>query len=411
MTNQSSLASSDVIWRNARILIMKNSQSIILDDQDLVVRGTQILGIFPRLNTTGLSQVIDVKGALITAGLIDCHTHLVFAGNRAQEWEMRLNGANYADIASQGGGINHTVNATRAASEQTLYSLSQNRLHSFLQEGVTTIELKSGYGLNLEAERKQLLIAKRLAQSLPVDIVPTLLAAHTIPPEYKGQTDAYIEYVCSTIIPTLWSENLFESIDVFCETVGFNIKQTEKVFQCAAKLKIPVRGHTEQLSNLGGSALVARYHGLSVDHIEYLDEIGVQALQTSETVATLLPLAFYFLKEKQIPPIELLRKYKIPIAVASDFNPGTAPFSSLRWAMNMASVQFGLTPDEVLSGVTIHAAKALQRSDHQGQIQAGFDANFCVWDVDHPVEIFYELGCNPLRQRVFLGKETQLSSL
>lgn len=277
------------------------------------------------------------------------------------------------------------------------------RIQAFAAEGVTTIESKTGYGLNLEDERKQLAVSRRLGETYPIEVVRTLLAAHAVPLEYRGREDAYIDLVCDTILPTLLSEEGFDAVDVFCESVGFTLAQTERVFAAAKKQGIPIKGHMEQMSNLGGSALVAKYQGLSVDHIEFLDEPAIQAMAASGTVATLLPLAYYFLRETQKPPIELLRKYQIPMAVSTDYNPGTSPFTSLRLAMNAACVLFGLTPQEAMAGVTFNAAKALNLGQTHGQIKQGFSANFIAWDVLDPVEIFYEVGYNPLVHRVFKG--------
>lgn len=344
--------------------------------------------------------------ALITPGLIDCHTHLVFGGNRAQEWGQRLEGRAYADIAAAGGGINHTVQATRMATQSALYEAAQPRLKALLREGVTTIEIKSGYGLSLADERKQLLVARALAQSYPVEIASTLLAAHTVPPEFKHQPDDYVTLICDTIMPTLWQEGLFEAADVFCESVGFNLAQTERIFQAATRLSIPIKGHTEQLTHLGGSTLVAQYQGLSADHLEYLTEADILLMKQKGTVATLLPLAFYFLKETQHPPIALLRQHGVPIAVSTDFNPGTAPMASILLAMNMACVLLGLTPTEAWLGVTKHAAQALGRANSHGQIASGFIADLLVWEADHPVDLIYELGCNPLQNRIFRGQLT-----
>lgn len=330
----------------------------------------------------------------------------MFGGDRAAEWEQRLNGVSYQTISAQGGGINATVTATRASSAETLLTLAQQRLQRLMQEGVTTLEIKSGYGLNHEAEAKMLRVAQQLAQNNPVEISPTLLAAHAVPAEYRHDPDAYLRLVCEQIMPTLWKQNLFEAVDVFCENVGFTPAQTERIFQAAVALGVPVKGHVEQLSNLGGAALVSRYKGLSADHIEYLDDAGVAAMAQNGTVAVLLPGAFYFLQERQRPPVEQLRKQDVPIAVATDYNPGTSPFASLHLAMNMACVQFGLTPEEAWAGVTRHAAQALGRGATHGQLKDGFVADFIVWDAERPVEMVYEPGRNPLYQRVFRGKIT-----
>lgn len=407
------LQKRDVIWRNAKIATMNPCIANpygLLQGHDLIVRDDKILALLPQ-NTfeEGDCLVVDAKNALITPGLIDCHTHLVFAGNRACEWEERLNGTPYVEIAKQGGGINATVRSTRAASAAELFDLASNRLKALVQEGVTTVEAKSGYGLSLEHESKQLDVVKKLGQTYPIEMVPTLLSAHAVPPEFVGRSDEYVDEVCHRIMPALWQQGLFEAVDVFCENVGFSLEQTKKIFQAAAALGIPVKGHTEQLSNLGGSALVAQFDGLSVDHIEYLDEASVLALKNVRTVATLLPLAYYFLKESKTPPIDLLRLHGIPMAISTDFNPGTSPFASLRLAMNMACVEFGLTPEEVLAGVTIHAAQALGREATHGQIDVGFYADFVLWNVVYPVEIFYELGHNPIQKRVFRGQVSDLT--
>lgn len=400
----------DVIWHHARLATLNPDNPEPYGMQEnvaLIVRGEKILALIPEADIpVNHANQIDLEGRLVTPGLIDCHTHLVFGGDRAAEWEQRLNGVSYQTISAQGGGINATVTATRASSAETLLTLAQQRLQRLMQEGVTTLEIKSGYGLNHEAEAKMLRVAQQLAQNNPVEISPTLLAAHAVPAEYRHDPDAYLTLVCEQIMPTLWKQNVFEAVDVFCENVGFTPAQTERVFQAAAALGIPVKGHVEQLSNLGGAALVSRYKGLSADHIEYLDDAGVAAMAQNGTVAVLLPGAFYFLQERQRPPIEQLRKQGVPIAVATDYNPGTSPFASLHLAMNMACVQFGLMPEEAWAGVTRHAAQALGRGATHGQLKDGFVADFIVWDAERPVEMVYEPGRNPLYQRVFRGKIT-----
>ncbi|ATG16890.1 imidazolonepropionase [Providencia alcalifaciens] len=401
---------NDVIWRNGRIATMNTELGTaygLLENHDLIIRGEQIIAIHPsdHVEANGC-DIIDVKGRLITPGLIDCHTHLVFGGNRAAEWEQRMNGVSYETISAQGGGINSTVRSTRAMSEEALFDVSKPRLEALIHEGVTTVEMKSGYGLDLASEEKQLLVAKRLFAAYPIEVSSTLLSAHTVPPEYKGRADEYIDLICNEIMPQLWKKGLFDAVDVFCESVGFSLKQSEKLFLAAQKLGIPVKGHVEQLSNLGGSELVAQFKGLSVDHIEYLDLNGIQALKRSGTVAVLLPGAFYFLRETKLPPIDLLREHQVPIAISTDFNPGTSPFASLRMVMNMAAVLFRLTPEEIWAGVTRHAAKALGREDAIGLLSAGYQANFVVWNAHDPVEMIYEQGSNPLHQRVYQGKVT-----
>lgn len=400
------LLPGDVIWRNGRLATLNPAMAApygLLEQHDLIVRDDHIIAVVPTQSYPSC-DVIDLNGRLVTPGLIDCHTHLVYGGNRAQEWEQRLNGVSYQQISAQGGGINATVNATRATSIEQLQQQAQQRLNALMREGVTTIEVKSGYGLNLDGEEKMLRVARQLAASNPIEISATLLAAHATPPEFKGDPDGYINYVCETILPALWEQKLFDAVDAFCENVGFSVAQTERVFAAAQALGIPVKGHVEQLSNLGGAALVGKYRGLSADHIEYLDEQGVAALQQAGTVAVLLPGAFYFLRETQRPPVALLRQHNVPMAVSTDINPGTSPFASLHLAMNMACVQFGLTPEEAWAGVTRHAAQALGRQRTHGQIAAGFVADFIVWDADHPVEMVYEPCRNPLVSRVYRGQ-------
>ena len=398
----------DVIWRNVRLATMDPERGTpygLLDGHALIVRQGKIRDIVPESSLyLTHDNTFDMQGRLITPGLIDCHTHLVFGGNRAGEWEQRLNGVSYQQISAQGGGINATVSATRSATDEQLLHVAHQRMEQLIKEGVTLLEIKSGYGLDLPTEEKILRVVAALAAENIVEISPTLLAAHATPAEYRDDPDGYITLVCETIMPQLWEQGLFETVDLFCESVGFSLAQSERVFQAAQALDIPIKGHVEQLSLLGGAQLVSRYHGLSADHIEYLDEAGVAAMSQSGTVGVLLPGAFYFLKEEQRPPVALLRQYQVPMAVATDFNPGTSPFISLHWAMNMACVQFGLTPEEAWAGVTRHAARALGRHATHGQLKAGFVADFVVWDATLPVEILYEPGRNPLYQRVFKGQ-------
>lgn len=398
----------DVIWRNVRLATMDPERGTpygLLDGHALIVRQGKIRDIVPESSLyLTHDNTFDMQGRLITPGLIDCHTHLVFGGNRAGEWEQRLNGVSYQQISAQGGGINATVSATRSATDEQLLHVAHQRMEQLIKEGVTLLEIKSGYGLDLPTEEKILRVVAALAAENIVEISPTLLAAHATPAEYRDDPDGYITLVCETIMPQLWEQGLFETVDLFCESVGFSLAQSERVFQAAQALGIPIKGHVEQLSLLGGAQLVSRYHGLSADHIEYLDEAGVAAMSQSGTVGLLLPGAFYFLKEQQRPPVALLRQYQVPMAVATDFNPGTSPFISLHWAMNMACVQFGLTPEEAWAGVTRHAARALGRHATHGQLKAGFVADFVVWDATLPVEILYEPGRNPLYQRVFKGQ-------
>ncbi|RUO63710.1 imidazolonepropionase [Pseudidiomarina insulisalsae] len=339
--------------------------------------------------------VIDAGGKLLTPGLIDCHTHLVWAGTRADEFARRLHGVSYADIAASGGGIAATVRATRAASEDELVAVSTPRLQALMREGVTTVEIKSGYGLSLADERKQLQAARRLAAAHDVSVQTTLLAAHALPPEYKDAPDAYIDHIIDTILPTLAGEDLVDAVDAFCENVGFSPAQTERVFKAAQQLQLPVKLHAEQLSNQHGSALAARYQALSCDHLEHLDEEGVKAMAASGTVAVLLPGAFYFLRETKQPPLALLREHQVPIALATDANPGTSPILSLQLMLQMGATFFRMTPEECLRGVTVHAAKALGLYD-RGQVVAGQRADLCLWDCTSAADLTYQFGTDRL---------------
>ncbi|NHO87600.1 imidazolonepropionase [Pseudoteredinibacter isoporae] len=334
-------------------------------------------------------MTVDGQGQFLSPGLIDCHNHLIWGGNRAEEFEWRLQGRSYQEIAQAGGGIASTVKATRDASDEELYQGAAERLQTLLDEGVTTVEVKSGYGLSLEHELRVLRIAKQLGEAFPVQISTTLLAAHALPPEFKDNSDAYIDLVCEEIIPAAAGENLADCVDVFCEGVGFSPEQCRRVFESARAHRLPVKGHVEQLSDLGGAKLVAEFHGWSVDHIEYLRPEDVPSLKPSGTVAVLLPGAFYSLKETQMPPIQALREAGVPMAVATDLNPGTSPLASLRLAMNQACVLFGLTPEESLRGVSQYAAQALGLGKQKGILRIGFDADLVLWNIKHPSELSY----------------------
>lgn len=332
---------------------------------------------------------VDGQGQFISPALIDCHNHLIWGGNRAQEFEWRLQGRSYQEIAQAGGGIASTVMATRAATDEELYQGAAQRLQTLLEEGVTTVEVKSGYGLSLEQELRMLRIAKQLSTEFPVHISTTLLAAHALPLEFKDNADAYIDLVCREIIPAAAAEKLADAVDVFCEGVGFSPAQCRRVFEAAKDHGLAIKGHVEQLSDLGGAKLVAEFDGCSVDHIEYLQDGDVTYLKESDTVAVLLPGAFYSLKETQLPPIAALREANVAMAVATDLNPGTSPLASLRLAMNQACVLFGLTPEESLRGVTQHAAQALGLSARKGLLKVGLDADLLMWNIGHPSELSY----------------------
>lgn len=345
---------------------------------------------------------VDYGDRLITPALIDAHTHVVFGGNRAVEFEMRLNGASYEEIARAGGGILSTVTGTREASEDALLQDALTRVDALLGEGVSCIEVKSGYGLDTDTELKMLRVARRIGEVRPVRVKTSFLGAHAVPPEFNGRADAYIRDVCIPTLHLAQEEGLVDAVDGFCEGIAFDPPQIAQVFDVAKELSLPVKLHAEQLSNLGGAAMAASYGALSADHIEYLDEAGVTAMAQAGTVGVLLPGAFYTLRETQVPPVELLRQYGVPIALATDCNPGSSPMTSLLLTMNMACTLFRLTPEEALAGVTRYAAQALGLSE-TGTIAEGKRADLAVWDVTHPAELSYRIGFNPLHTRIFGG--------
>lgn len=397
------------VWVNAHLATMVSGNPYgIVHDAALVVSQGKIAWVglrkdLPQDLLSGAQQVFDVKGGWVTPGLIDCHTHLVYGGNRAREFEMRLKGVSYEEIARKGGGIRSTVAATRAADEATLFRESAKRLLSLTTEGVTTVEIKSGYGLDLETESKMLRVARLLGEKFPVTVCPTYLGAHALPPEFEGDSDGYIEFVCRDVLPKLASENLATAVDAFCEKIAFTPDQTERVFKAALEHGLKVKLHAEQLSDQGGASLAAKYSALSADHLEYLSEAGAQALGQSGTVAVLLPGASYYLRESRIPPVDLMRRYAIPMAVSTDCNPGTSPVGSLLLMVNMACTIFRLTPEEALAGVTRHAAKALGLEKRIGTLEPGKDADFVVWDISEPAELAYTVAFNPCRQVVRHG--------
>ena len=342
----------------------------------------------------------NLEGRLVTPALIDCHTHLVYGGSRATEFELRLNGASYEEIARNGGGILSTVTATRNASEDELLAQSLPRLDAFLAEGVATIEIKSGYGLDIETEIKMLRVARQLGKERSVRVKTSFLGAHAIPPEFSGKADAYIDFVCEEVLPAVHYENLADAVDGFCENIAFSPNQISRVFEKAKSFGLPVKLHAEQLSNLGGATLAAKYGALSADHLEFLDQTGVEVMGESGTVAVLLPGAFYTLRETQLPPLDSLRKAEVPIAIATDCNPGSSPLTSILLCMNMSCTLFRMTPEEALCGVTIVAAQALGIGDEVGTIEVGKKAELAVWNVDQPAELAYRAGFNPLEEMV-----------
>lgn len=397
----------DVIINNVRIASMqKNGKAYgMLPDSSVAIKNGKILSIFDDSETSYQSDIrVDGENKWLLPGFIDCHTHLVYGGNRANEFEQRLQGKTYTEIAQQGGGIQGTVNATREASEQTLLSSAIKRAARLVEEGVTCIEVKSGYGLDLHTELKMLKVAKQISENLPVSIVTTYLGAHTVPKEYRSNPDDYVQFICDQVIPVVAKQRLATCVDVFCESIGFSPAQCRKIFEAAKAHALNVKAHVEQLSDLKGAKLAAEFGAISVDHIEYLDPKDIPVLQQSGTVAVLLPGAFYYLSETQKPPVAALRANQVPMAIATDLNPGSSPIASILTIMNMASVLFGLTPEEVLYGVTLHAAKALNLSN-KGQVKTGMDADLCLWDIAHPAELVYGINQHRPSAKWFAGKE------
>ncbi|WP_294771530.1 imidazolonepropionase [uncultured Rhodoferax sp.] len=397
------------LWRHAKLATLQgDSPWGWIPNGALLTQGERIVwvGENSALPAALLAQVeneYDLGGALLTPGLVDCHTHLVYGGQRAAEFELRLQGASYEEIARAGGGIRSTVAATRAASDEALLASATRRAQSLMASGVTTLEVKSGYGLSAHDEARCLRVARALGDTLPVSVRTTYLGAHAVPPEFAGRADDYVDAVCSWM-PALHAQGLVDAVDAFCETIGFTPLQTRRVFEAARALGLPVKLHAEQLSDQGGAALAAEFGALSCDHLEHLSEPGIRAMQAAGTVAVLLPGAYYFLRDTQPPPIDALRAHGVPMAVATDHNPGTSPSLSLPLMLNMACTLFRLTPEEALRGATVHGARALGLRD-RGTLTAGQRADFCVWDLEHPHELAYWFGHNPCRRVIHGGLE------
>ena len=405
-----SLKDCDKAWINVNLATMDGNDSDpcgIKYKQAIGIRNGHIACIEPMSKVTATClpyKVFDAHNSWMTPGLIDCHTHLVYAGQRSQEFEQRLTGSSSKTIMRLGGGVMSTVRSTRVRSTAQLVKCSLPRLHSLCSEGVTTIEIKSGYGLGYRDELKVLKAIEQLQNHTQCRIVKTLLTTHLLPAEYAGRPERYIEMLCTELIPEVAQKKMAEAIDIYYEPHTFNLKQCQKVLESALENGLAIKGHMEHFGSTGGTSLVARMGGLSCDHLEYLDELGVRDMAEHGTVAVLLPGPFYILQRKHPPPVELLRQYKIPMAIATDLNPGSSPLASIRLMMNMSCVLFNLTPTEALSGVTRHAAKALGVHHKLGIIKQGYSADLCLWDIEHPAELSYQLGSSPLKQKIIGGE-------
>jgi imidazolonepropionase len=398
------------LWRNARLVTLAEGTGGlgVVTQGALAVRVGRLVYVGPEAELPAAMRtaddVIDCEGRWITPGLVDCHTHLVYAGDRAREFELRLQGASYEAIARAGGGIASSVANLRAASEDELLRQTLPRLDALVAEGLTTIEVKSGYGLSLSHERKALRVARRLGEQRAVNVRTTFLGAHALPPEAGGDADAYIDTVVREMLPALAAEGLVDAVDGFCEGIGFSPAQIARVFEAARRLDLPVKLHADQLSNLHGAALAAGFGALSADHLEHTDEAGVASMAAAGTVAVILPGAYYFIRETKQPPIEWLRRHRVPMAVSTDNNPGTSPLSSLLLTMNMAATLFRMTVDECIAGVTREAARALGLQRETGTLEVGKWADFCLWNIEQPAELVYRIGFNPLHQRIWRGQ-------
>ncbi|WP_336961790.1 imidazolonepropionase [Sphingobium aquiterrae] len=396
----------DRLWKEARLATLAGDDLGICEQGIVAAKDGRIVYAGPAADAPALAadETISCDGRWITPGLIDCHTHLIHGGNRAQEFEMRLAGASYEEIARAGGGIVSTMRATRAASEDDLVAGALPRLDALIAEGATTVEVKSGYGLDLETELRMLRVARRLGDERPVRIATTFLGAHALPPEYAGDPDGYVALLCDDLLPQVAALGLADAVDAFCEGIGFSLAQTRRLFDAAARHGLPVKLHAEQLSNLHGARLAAEHGALSADHLEHLDEDGVAAMAKAGTVATLLPGAYYFVRETQLPPVDALRRAGVPIALATDCNPGTSPLTSLLLTMNMGATLFRLTVAECLAGVTRNAARALGLGDSIGTLEAGKRCDLAIWDIARPAELVYRMGYNPLHARIWSGQ-------
>jgi imidazolonepropionase len=396
----------DRLWKNARLATMTGDSMGLVEQGVIASRDGLILYAGPETEAPlfDAAETIDCAGRWITPGLIDCHTHLVFGGDRSREFELRLEGASYEEIARAGGGIVSTMKATRAASEDELVASALPRLDALIAEGMTTVEVKSGYGLDLASELKMLRAARRLGEVRPVRIVTTFLGAHALPPEFAGDAEGYIDHICKVMLPAVAEAGLADAVDAFCEGIGFSPAQTERLFVAAKAHGLPVKLHAEQLSNLHGAALAARHHALSADHLEHLDRAGIVAMAASGTVATLLPGAYYFCRETVLPPVDALREARVPIALATDCNPGTSPLTSLLLAANMGATLFRLTVPECLAAVTRHAAQALGLSHRLGTLEPGKACDLAIWDIERPADLVYRMGFNPLHARIWSGQ-------
>lgn len=398
----------DTLWTDARLATLTGAGLGVVERGCIAAKGGAIVyaGAVADAPALDAAETVACEGRWITPGLIDCHTHPIHGGDRAHEFELRLAGASYEEIARSGGGIVSTMRATRAADEEGLIASALPRLDALIAEGVTTIEVKSGYGLSTDHEAKMLRAGRALDEHRAVRVATTFLGAHALPPEYADDADGYIAAVCDEMLPAIAAEGLADAVDVFCEGIGFTPAQTERVFQAATRYDLPVKLHAEQLSNQHGSALAARYGALSADHLEYLDDAGIAAMAAAGTVATLLPGAYYFVRETKLPPIDALRAAGVPIALATDCNPGTSPLTSLLLTLNMGATLFRLTVDECIAGVTREAARALGMQDRIGTLEAGKACDLAIWDIERPAELVYRMGYNPLHSRVFGGKIT-----